>query len=83
VHSRQALTEKRAEMRELESEMASTVRQSGRATFSDVSDDGRCPNCGGTEFTAKRSVKGKIGFGLLARKSQVRCVSCGTMFKRG
>ena len=49
-----------------------------------------CPKCGGTQFTAKRSAKGKvIGFttlgvgGLIAPKSQVKCVTCGTMFKRG
>lgn len=49
-----------------------------------------CPKCGGTQFTAKRSMTGKvIGFstlgvgGLLAPKSQVKCVACGTMFKRG
>lgn len=49
-----------------------------------------CPKCGGMQFTAKRSKKGKIiGFttlgvgGLVAPKSQVKCVTCGTMFKRG
>jgi ribosomal protein S27AE len=49
-----------------------------------------CPHCGGTQFTAKRSMTGKtIGWatlgvgGLLAPKSQVKCVTCGTMFKRG
>lgn len=49
-----------------------------------------CPKCGGTQFTAKRSVKGKvIGIGtigvagLIAPKSQVKCVTCGTMYKRG
>lgn len=42
-----------------------------------------CPKCGSTQFTAKRSMLGKVGFGLLAVKSQVRCVACGTMFRRG
>ena len=49
-----------------------------------------CPKCGGTQFVAKRSNTGKlVGFttlgvgGLLAPKSQVKCVTCGTMFKRG
>ncbi len=49
-----------------------------------------CPKCGGAQFTAKRSNKGKLfGFmivgvgGLIAPKSQVKCVTCGTMFKRG
>jgi len=49
-----------------------------------------CPSCGGTQFTAKRSASAKsagcllfgIGF-LLAPKSRVRCVTCGTEFKRG
>src|SRR5437879_3541954 len=51
----------------------------------------RCPRCGGTNFTAKRSGGGKatglavlgIGGALLARKTQVRCVTCGATFKRG
>lgn len=49
-----------------------------------------CPRCGGTQFTAKRSNAGKVvGFttlgvgGLVAPKSQVKCVSCGLKFKRG
>jgi hypothetical protein len=49
-----------------------------------------CPKCGGTQFTAKRSNTGKvIGFatlgvgGLIAPKSQVKCVTCGLKFKRG
>ena len=48
-----------------------------------------CPRCGGTQFTAKRSAKGKaIGFatlgvgGLIAPKSRVKCVTCGMMFLR-
>ncbi len=49
----------------------------------------QCPNCGGTEFSQKRSKKGKTlwvvaaPLVLLAPKSQVRCSTCGTMFKRG
>jgi uncharacterized C2H2 Zn-finger protein len=49
-----------------------------------------CPRCGGTQFTAKRSNTGKaVGFatlgvgGLIAPKSQVKCVTCGMKFKRG
>ena len=49
-----------------------------------------CPKCSSTQFTAKRSKKGKVigvatvGVGvLLAPKSQVKCVACGTMYKRG
>lgn len=49
-----------------------------------------CPKCGGTQFTAKRSMKAKtlgvatVGVGAaLAPKSQVKCVTCGKMYKRG
>lgn len=49
-----------------------------------------CPRCGSSQFTAKRSKKGKVigvvtvGVGvLLAPKSQVKCVACGTMYRRG
>lgn len=55
----------------------------GRKKFSDVSSNGRCPRCGGTAFKAKRSVKGKVAGGLLAPKTQVKCTTCGLMFKRG
>lgn len=62
----------------------------GRQRFSRASADGACPRCHGTDFTAKRSKKGKAigalfgGIGLAAApKSQVKCVSCGLMFKRG
>ena len=67
-----------------------------RENLSEVGDhtaDGilKCPRCGGTEFTAKRSGKemaarfahlGTVG-ALAAPKSQVKCVACGLMFKRG
>lgn len=42
-----------------------------------------CPKCGGTQFTAHRSGRGKVTAGLLARKSRVRCVTCGTDYLRG
>ncbi len=42
-----------------------------------------CPRCGGTDFTAKRSAKGKVLIGVLAPKTRVRCVACGLMFLRG
>lgn len=42
-----------------------------------------CPNCGSAQFTAKRSVAGKVGFGLLAPKTRVKCVACGETFIRG
>lgn len=61
--------------------------RSGRAAFSSVAEsidsgESACPKCHGTSFTAKRSVKGKVLFGVLAPKTQVRCVTCGTMYKR-
>jgi hypothetical protein len=57
-----------------------------------------CPKCGSTQFKAKRSARGKLIGGTvgvatlgvlgpaaaaLAPKSQVRCVACGTTYKRG
>lgn len=70
---------------------ASLSRPDGRREkFSTVSSDGRCPRCGGPQFKAKRSKKGKAAgavagvLGILAApKTQVRCESCGLMFKRG
>jgi hypothetical protein len=60
-----------------------------RKRFSVASLDGSCPRCSGVGFTAKRSKKGKAvgalfgGLGILAApKTQVRCNTCGTMFKR-
>lgn len=72
---------------------ASYSGSGGRKTLSQVGNrtDGgvACPKCGGTQFTAKRSKKAKVGLLPLAiliplaPKSQVQCVACGTMFKRG
>lgn len=42
----------------------------------------RCPRCGGTSFTRQRTLKGKVGFGLLAPK-HTRCVACGTYMRQG
>lgn len=49
-----------------------------------------CPKCGGTQFKAKRSKGAKalliptVGMGaLLAKKSRVKCVTCGTEYMRG
>ncbi len=49
-----------------------------------------CPKCGGTQFKAKRSARGKVigtvtlGVGgVLAPKSRVRCVACKTECLRG
>lgn len=42
-----------------------------------------CPKCGGTQFKAKRSAGGKVGLGLLAPKTRVRCVTCGAQYTRG
>jgi DNA-directed RNA polymerase subunit RPC12/RpoP len=48
-----------------------------------------CPRCGGTQFEARRSnvkraalVPIEIGTPLTSQ-NQVRCVTCGTKFKRG
>jgi hypothetical protein len=42
-----------------------------------------CPKCGGTSFKSKRSATGKVGFGLLAAKTRVKCETCGAQFTRG
>jgi DNA-directed RNA polymerase subunit RPC12/RpoP len=42
-----------------------------------------CPKCGGTSFKAKRSAGGKMGLGLLAPKTRVKCVTCGAQYTRG
>lgn len=49
-----------------------------------------CPKCGGTQFKAKRSAGGKAlgaplgGVGaMLAPKTRVKCVTCGTEYRRG
>lgn len=66
----------------------------GRQKISKVGDTSSgtlaCPNCSGQQFTAKRSMFAKtvgvatIGVGAaLAPKSQVKCVTCGTMYRRG
>ena len=50
----------------------------------DEKDSGpRCPNCGGTQFEVERLLKGKLAPGALATKTQVKCVTCGTVYKRG
>lgn len=58
-------------------------REKKMATFSKVAADGACPRCGSTQFTAKRSMKGKMAAGILATKTQVRCVGCGQTYRRG
>jgi ssDNA-binding Zn-finger/Zn-ribbon topoisomerase 1 len=54
-----------------------------------------CPKCGGLQFKVKRSTGRKLGavaaapvtglasMALLAKGTQVRCVTCGTVYKRG
>jgi predicted RNA-binding Zn-ribbon protein involved in translation (DUF1610 family) len=72
-------------------EVATYGRRKKLSAVGDRTDHGlACPKCGGTQFTAKRSKAGKtLGIatlgvgGLIAPKSQVKCVACGTMFKRG
>jgi DNA-directed RNA polymerase subunit RPC12/RpoP len=64
-----------------------TGRMGTRANLSAVgaqSDAGiACPRCGSLQFIAKRSNKGKLMAGVLAPKTQVKCVACGMKFKRG
>lgn len=63
-----------------------TVRLAGQK-LSVVGDQGpaglQCPNCGSTNFTAKRSFMGKVALGVLAPKTKVKCVVCGTSYQRG
>ena len=52
----------------------------------DASGDIRCPVCNGRQFEATRSLGMKVllGFYSLALPAnQVRCVTCGAVFKRG
>jgi hypothetical protein len=51
-----------------------------------------CPKCGGTQFKAKRSAAGKtigtaatlgVAGAFLAPKSRVKCITCGTEYRRG
>lgn len=42
-----------------------------------------CPACGGSQFTARRSMGGKAIAGLLAPKTVVECVTCGARYRRG
>lgn len=41
----------------------------------------RCPACGGTQFSDKRTVKGKIAAGVLAPK-RLKCRGCGANLKK-
>lgn len=61
---------------------AATRTASARPRFSTVAEDGKCPKCGSTSLTPKRSVAGKLGLGVFAPKSQVRCDGCGTTYTR-
>jgi len=49
-----------------------------------VDDDGRvrCPKCGASDFSDKRTVKGKLVGGVLAPKRLV-CRGCGAALKKG
>lgn len=45
-----------------------------------------CPKCGGVQFKVKRSGRQKAMLGvasMLVKGTQVRCVTCGTVYKRG
>jgi len=73
-----------------------STRSQSISDIGTVSDAGlACPNCGGTQFKVKRSGKAKWGTAAgvvavgplallgLAKASQVKCVTCGTIYKRG
>jgi hypothetical protein len=52
-----------------------------RRTKVDQQGNVRCPKCGATGgFVQKRTIKGKIGFGILAPK-RLKCLGCGAMMK--
>ena len=53
-----------------------------KKTKVDESGDVRCPKCSAKSFTPKRSVKGKMGMGLMAPK-RLKCNGCGTLLKAG
>jgi|GEM_PF-5805319 hypothetical protein len=42
-----------------------------------------CPNCGGTQFTARRTLGGIFAMSFFAPKTRVQCVTCGHRFTRG
>lgn len=45
-----------------------------------------CPKCGGTQFKAGRKTSTKLAFGatsMLGQAHFVRCVTCGTRYRRG
>ena len=85
----EALRESRDESR-VANQMTKAPGSNVRLDFSAISSDGSCPKCGGSAFKAKRSAMAKVllvptvGVGtLLAPKSRVRCVTCGTEYRRG
>jgi DNA-directed RNA polymerase subunit RPC12/RpoP len=67
-------------------------RDSKKVALSNVGDtttgELACPKCGGTGFKAKRTAKHRaaaaltIGAATLKTGSQVRCTTCGTIYKR-
>lgn len=53
-----------------------------KSTRVDADGTVRCPKCGASDFTDKRTVKGKLMGGLLAPK-RLQCRGCGTSLKKG
>ena len=51
--------------------------------FSETTQDGKCTKCGGSQFKVKRSRDHKIAMGVLAPKTPLRCITCGTEYRRG
>lgn len=72
---------------------APAQRRRGRVKHRKISEVGTttsaglaCPVCGGTDYNVKRSLKAKLMLGLASlviKASQVRCVTCGTVYQRG
>lgn len=64
-------------------------RRAARATPTLRSTDGTplaCPKCGGGQFKVRRRTSTKVALGaasLLGQAKWVRCVTCGTEYRRG
>ena len=62
-------------------------RKLPRGTVREIPDphSGACPRCGGTQFKVQRKTSTKLMFGLasmLGNARWVRCVKCGTRYRR-
>jgi hypothetical protein len=93
----EAINEERAKQKYIAKQVTKNAKKSDPAG-KPISQVGRssadavlaCPKCGGTQFKAKRSTKGKaigatagLAGAMLAPKSRVKCETCGTEYQRG